>query len=696
MAITFIASDVDGGNAGTLTGLTWPTVQAGDLALLVWTGVSTTTWTDPSGWTLVAEHTGGSGSLRSRLYYRVCTGSESGSITLTHADINRQSAVLAVYRGAHPTSPIDAWADRDEDAATDVHACPQVTTGHADCVIVTAVGERVTGGTTDYTPPTGYTERADTDALASGTGGTITALADDGLATSRPSGTSVTPPPWVGTVSTGNVVTWTISVRPAASSSGAEIGRAAETDIARPVSAARAHEASWASEVDAALPVASARSATADQATETDTALPVTASTVTGGGYVVMPRLIVEVAFASAPSTISSYLTLNDPTRGLIGTGKIAPNNLGGIETPIWEDVSQWVDQVEIERGSRRIDSPVVQYEPGTATIVLDNSDRRFDPSNTDGPYVDGDGVTQVRPMRAVRVRAQWNNTIYDLFYGYADRWSINWYDPADSKCVLTATDAMKVLRAIKRIPQAPAGSGETTSARINRILNSVAWPAGDRMIGAGTVTVQATTLEGDALAELQLTADTEIGELYIDPGGRVFFRGRVASMTDTRSATSQATFGDDDGELDYHELTISTDHEQVFNRTRITRVGGTEQTALDSVSVAEYFERTYQRTDLIMDSDAQALTYAQYVLALASVPHLRFDSVAILPTADPTNLFPQVLGRRFGDRITIRRRPPGGGDPIERDVWIRGVRHEITDRSWRTTWTLQAAVDID
>ncbi|HEU5110198.1 MAG TPA: hypothetical protein VFT95_16785, partial [Micromonosporaceae bacterium] len=54
--------------------------------------------------------------------------------------------------------------------------------------------------------------------------------------------------------------------------------------------------------------------------------------------------------------------------------------------------------------------------------------------------------------------------------------------------------------------------------------------------------------------------------------------------------------------------------------------------------------------------------------------------------------LFPQVLGRQFGDRITTIRNPPGGGDPIEQDAFIRGVRHEIRALWWETTFTLQAA----
>jgi hypothetical protein len=59
---------------------------------------------------------------------------------------------------------------------------------------------------------------------------------------------------------------------------------------------------------------------------------------------------------------------------------------------------------------------------------------------------------------------------------------------------------------------------------------------------------------------------------------------------------------------------------------------------------------------------------------------------------ADPTNLFPQVLAREIGDRIKVVRYPPGGGSPISREVFIRGISHETTGATWITTWSLQSA----
>jgi hypothetical protein len=35
------------------------------------------------------------------------------------------------------------------------------------------------------------------------------------------------------------------------------------------------------------------------------------------------------------------------------------------------------------------------------------------------------------------------------------------------------------------------------------------------------------------------------------------------------------------------------------------------------------------------------------------------------------------MLGRDFGDRITVKRRPPGGGSAIVRDCFVRGIEHQ-------------------
>lgn len=398
------------------------------------------------------------------------------------------------------------------------------------------------------------------------------------------------------------------------------------------------------------------------------------------------PTVRVEVAF-SVTGTTGTTLHLDDPTRGKLDTATLATDDT-------WTDVTAYATpqgggKVTTRRGSNRVEGPAIRYEASQCTVLLDNSDRRFDPTNTSGPYTAA-GVTQITPMRAVRILADWSGTTYELFRGYVDEWQLSYDDPGYAEVTLTASDAFKVLGNINRDAATPVGTGETSGARINRILDSVSWPAADRVVATGDTTLQATTLDGDALNEMFLVQDTELGELYVDGGGRVVFRNRSAIFNEARSNVSQATFGDDPAELSYQDVTVAYDDTGLVNRAQIAREGGTQQTADNIESQQQWLVRTHNRTDLLMQTDTTALDYAQFLVFIGKDPELRFASLSI-PAHEDDTLWPHVLGREIGDRITVRRRPPGGGSTIERDVFIRGIQHEITDR-WITTWTLQSA----
>lgn len=402
-----------------------------------------------------------------------------------------------------------------------------------------------------------------------------------------------------------------------------------------------------------------------------------------------VPVLTVEAAFTVGAST-GSYLQLDDLARGYLDSNTLAPD-------AVWTDISDFVLSVSTNRGARRIESPVIRYEPGTATIVLDNSDRRFDPTNLGGPYTATVGiqtVTQVVPMCAVRIRATYAGVTYDIWRGFADEWRISYADPSWSQVVLTATDAFKVLANFDRPAGPSVGASETTGARINRILNSIGWSTIDRLVATGDSTVQATTLAANSLTELRLTSETEFGEFYIDAGGRAFFRNRRAALTDARSVTSQATFGDGGGaELPYEAVEVAYDDSNFVNRALISRAGGAQQQVDNATSQASYLIRPLLRTDLLMETDSGAADWAGYLVSLAGQPELRFASMSVFPRENEATLFPQVLGRQLGDRLTIIRRPPGGGSPITRDVFIRGIEHQVSDEfEWRTVWTLESA----
>ena len=366
-----------------------------------------------------------------------------------------------------------------------------------------------------------------------------------------------------------------------------------------------------------------------------------------------------------------------------------------------WTDLTPYAKRgITTKRGSGRVQSPIIHYEAATATVHLNNSDRRFDPTNTSGPYVTG-GVSRVTPMRPIRIRCTWAGVTYHLFRGFVDQWDVDWVANVYSEVTVVATDGFKVLANKKRAPtlitvngqQVPQtyGEGEDSGARVTRILDSAGWSAADRSIATGNSPMQATTLEGDALSELQSVTDSEVGELYIDGQGRLVFRNRRAIFTDSRSTTVQATFGNPSTSIAPFETKLNTDDATLYNEVIAQREGGVQQTTGDSASQLEYLTRTFSGSNLQLQTDGEALSWAQWVVYLSKDPETRFDELRIHCHANPSVLFPAVLAREIGDRIQIVRRPPGGGT-ITRDAFIRGISHEVTTERWITTFQLQSA----
>lgn len=97
--------------------------------------------------------------------------------------------------------------------------------------------------------------------------------------------------------------------------------------------------------------------------------------------------------------------------------------------SPSWTDITGYVRDVQLVRGRN---SEFSTYAPGTASLRLDNRDRRFDPEHTSGPYY-GDLV----PMVPVRITTTYSSSTYTLFYGYAQGWPTA-YNTANTDAVAT------------------------------------------------------------------------------------------------------------------------------------------------------------------------------------------------------------------------------------------------------------------
>jgi hypothetical protein len=232
----------------------------------------------------------------------------------------------------------------------------------------------------------------------------------------------------------------------------------------------------------------------------------------------------------------------------------------------------------------------------------------------------------------------------------------------------------------------------DLTGTRVGRVLDLIGWATADRDVDAGSSTLQTAVLGGEsALTFLQQIEETENGLFFVQADGNLKFRERHAILQSPYTS-SQATFGDGAGEFPYYDLVITSSYDLIRNEIKVTRDGGIAQVARDSTSQTKYKVRSFERSGLQHNSDNESRDAAHWILSHYKDPIVRIDSMEIRPQRDATNVFPQVLDREIGDRITIRRRPPGGGSAIARDVHIEGISHNFRPGIWETTWHLSPA----
>lgn len=97
----------------------------------------------------------------------------------------------------------------------------------------------------------------------------------------------------------------------------------------------------------------------------------------------------------------------------------------------VWTDISSYVYEVHTNRGRN---SQLDRMEAGTCDLILNNKDRRFDPSNTSSPY-----YPNVVPVRPIRVRALWSASYYPRFQGFVEDWTPRWrgrHGEVEVRCV--------------------------------------------------------------------------------------------------------------------------------------------------------------------------------------------------------------------------------------------------------------------
>jgi hypothetical protein len=373
----------------------------------------------------------------------------------------------------------------------------------------------------------------------------------------------------------------------------------------------------------------------------------------------------------------------------ILGSG-ILDTNVLADSVAVIVDVSSQINRIETNRGRTALSD---QFQTGSMTLRIVDQNGDFNPQNPSSPY-----YTLLTPMKKVQITATYSGTTYPIFSGFITSYVTTYPDNSsfDDVAITTiqAVDAFRLAQLAQISTVTGASAGDLSGTTINEILDEIDWPASQRDIDAGLTTLQADPgTNRTALQALQIATESEYGAIYVDADNNFVFQDR--GVTAGSIGGTPTVFADDGTGIDYFDATWTLNDVLVFNKATITRVGGSPQVALNQASIDKYFLHSYFLDNLLMETDAVALDYAQAYVASRQETSIRCDAIVLDLYTDNYNTgIIAALDLDFFDPITVLTTQPGGST-IDKTLQIFGVRMAITPNSWKTTFTtLEPVID--
>ena len=390
------------------------------------------------------------------------------------------------------------------------------------------------------------------------------------------------------------------------------------------------------------------------------------------------PTLNAVINFSTGPAFAQAMIL----DQGLLDTNVLADG------TAVIVDVSSQVDRVEIARGRN---AQADQFQTGTLSLRIVDQNGDFNPMNTSGPYY---GLLD--PMRKVTISGTSAVGTYSMFSGYITGYSTT--TPLNAVDVvyttITAVDAFRLASMAQISTVTGASSGDLSGTRINQLLDQIGWPNSMRDIDAGLTTLQVDPgTARTSLAAMQTVELSEYGALYIDAVGSFVFQDR--NLTASSVSGTPTVFNDDGTGIKYGNALWILNDVLVYNSAQVSRSGGSVQTATNAASIALYFLHSYNQQNLLMQTDAVALDYAQAYIASRAATSVRCDAITLdLNTENYAAGIAAALGLDYFDPVTITTTQPGSSS-LTATFQIFGVAHTVTPNSWKTTFTtLEPIID--
>jgi hypothetical protein len=367
---------------------------------------------------------------------------------------------------------------------------------------------------------------------------------------------------------------------------------------------------------------------------------------------------------------------LDNATRGVLDNTEFT---LGGDR---FFDITPRLVTTTVRRGKN---NALDRIDAGITSIVVDNSDREFDPLYENGPY-----FGQLVPRRSVRVSA---NDL-PVFVGFIDDFDIQ-YEPGKQSVVqIQVSDAFSVLANSGLEEFTP--DSELSGARINTVLDrpEVDWPAELRDIDPGnSVMLDADVAEGTGTLEyLQLVSDSEFGTLFLAKDGKIAYRERNAVPNVPDIVFSDEIVDGDYTGIQFADVNIVYGSENLYNRITLENADLFPEQAFaeDSDSQALYGPRSLSQTGLLIQDPSQLEFLAEFLLARYKEPQYRFETVTVVMDTLTTENQGKVLDLEIGDIVLVRFEPSDIPPAIEQYCRIIGINHDWNPNNKNISFSLE------
>lgn len=392
-----------------------------------------------------------------------------------------------------------------------------------------------------------------------------------------------------------------------------------------------------------------------------------------------IPTINAYINFSTGPSFAQAMIL----DQGILGANILAD------AAAVIVDVSNVINSINTRRGRN---AQADQFQTGTLSLRIVDQNGDFNPMNAAGPY-----YTLLTPMRKVQITATYGATTYPIFSGFITSYSTSTPQSSVGDVVYTtiqAVDAFRLAQNAQISTVAGTSAGQLTGARINNILDQIAWPLTMRDVDPGLTTVQVDPgTARTALAACQTIETTEFGAFYVDASGSFVFQDR--NLTVSSVAATPVVFNDNGTAIDYFNAVWVTNDVLVYNEANITATGLATQNASNAASIAKYFLHSYNQQNLLMQDTTMALNYARAYVASRAETSVRCDEIQLdLYTANYDAGIIAALGLDYFDPVTITTNQPGA-TTLTKTLQVFGKSMEITPNSWRVKMTtLEPIID--